>query len=61
MMATTFLHVKEILLIEYLKQEHTITGQYYATLIDQLRESTKEGNKESWRIEFCFIRLKLHA
>lgn len=44
-MATIFWDAEGILLIDYLERGQTITGQYYATLITQLRDSIKEKRK----------------
>lgn len=44
-MATVFWDAEGILLIDYLQRGQTITGQYYATLITQLRDSIKNRRK----------------
>ena len=40
-MATVFWYSQGVVLIDYLEKGKTITGQYYATLLDQLKDTIK--------------------
>lgn len=39
-----FFNAKEMLLINYMESDHTITGQYYATLITKSGDCIKDKN-----------------
>ena len=42
MMATVFWEAKGVIMLDFLSKRSTITGVYYATLLDQLRTAIHE-------------------
>jgi len=49
-----FLGLVGCLFIDYMLPKTTISGQYYAALMDRLRESIKEKRRGKLRKVFCF-------
>ena len=45
-MATVFLDAKGVIFVDFLPKRSTITGVYYANLLDQLRTAIREKNAE---------------
>lgn len=52
-MATVFWDARGIILIDYLEKGKTITGEYYASLLGQLKEEIKK-NHHIWRKKNSF-------
>ena len=55
-MATVFWDAKGILLVDYLEKGKTINGQYYANLLDQLKEKIREQRPGLAKKKCCFTR-----
>ena len=53
-MATVFWDARGIILIDYLEKDKTITGVYYASLLEQLKEEIKK-NDHIWREKKFFF------
>ena len=53
-MATVFWDAKGIIMLDFLPKRSTITGVYYANLLDQLRPSpVKNAEVNSLKVFFC--------
>ena len=57
-MATVFWNAKGVIMLDFLPKRSTITGVYYANLLDQLRTAIREkrrGKVNSLKV-FCYNR-----
>lgn len=63
-MASVSWDAKEILLNDYLQADETVTGEYYATLLDQIDEEVLEKRpglqkKKNHLGQMCFCKIQI--